>query len=261
MKIKVTILGSGTSTGVPVIGCDCTVCQSDVPENKRLRSSIMITRLDTNEHIVIDTTPDFRAQMLRENVKRLKKVLYTHTHADHIHGFDDLRAFYFHSKEKLECYLKKSDMEDLRKRFSYAFEATGYQGVAPQVELIEIGTKPFKVWDDFEVEPIELEHGNVKSTAFRFGRFAYATDFKTFADADINKWRNKIDTMVCSGLHYRPHYTHSTVPETLELFDLLSVKNGVITHTSHEIDFHKASADLPKGRQFAYDGMSFEVET
>ena len=260
MKVKVTILGSGTSTGVPVIGCDCDVCLSDVPENKRLRTSIMLTRLDTNEHLVIDTTPDFRAQMLRENVKRLKKVLYTHTHADHLHGFDDLRAFYFHSREKLECYLKKSDLEDVKRRFSYAFEATGYQGVAPQVELVEIGTEPFKVWDDFTVEPIELVHGNVKSTAFRFGRFAYATDFKTFTQADIEKWRGKITTMVCSGLHFRTHYTHSIIPETLELLDQLEVENGIITHTSHEVDYHKVNDALPNGRKIAYDGMSFVVE-
>ena len=260
MEIRVTILGSGTSTGVPVIGCNCKVCSSADKKNKRLRASIMITRVDTGEHVVIDTSPDFRQQMLRENVNSLSKVLYTHTHADHTHGFDDLRAFFFHSREKMRCYLKKQDLDDLKSKFSYAFNDTGYIGVTPQVELIEIHEKPFKLWDDFVVEPLFLPHGSVTTTAFKFGRFAYVTDFKRFTERGLSDWTGNLDSIVISGLHFDDHKTHSTIPETIELVRQLEVGKAVITHTSHKIDYVSVSKDLPAGFDLAYDGMSFVVK-
>ncbi|MEZ4741576.1 MAG: MBL fold metallo-hydrolase [Bdellovibrionota bacterium] len=259
-RLKISILGSGTSTGVPTIACDCAVCSSPEAKNKRMRSSILITNLDTNEHLVVDTTPDFRMQMINHKVKRLNHVLYTHTHADHCHGFDDLRAFYFGPKLPIHCWLVKGQIPELKKRFDYAFNSTGYSGVIPTIELHEIPMSgPFNIIG-LPIEAISLEHGHVLTTAFKIGSFAYATDFKRFNDRQIAHWRGTISHMVASGLRFREHPTHSSVDETLALFEKLQVKRGVITHLSHEVDFHRDSSKLPPNAEFAYDGLSFEVE-
>lgn len=255
---KVTILGCGTSTGVPTIGCHCEVCSSTNPKNKRLRSSIMITRLKDNKNLVVDTTPDFRMQMLRENVKSLDAVLYTHTHADHCHGFDDLRAFYFHTHKPTPCYIAKEHLGDLKSRFSYAFETTGYEGHPPQVELFELKSN-FVLWDDFEVEVVRLPHGHVETAGFRFGSFAYITDFKVIPDHVFELWRGKVKTMIASGLRFKNHKTHSLIPETIEVFHRLDVKRGIITHMAHEVEFERDSKMLPSHMELGYDGMSFEI--
>ena len=270
MHLKITVLGSGTSTGVPVIGCSCAVCTSTDPRNQRLRSSIVIqVHQDTpasstpTETIVIDTTPDFRTQMLKYGISRLSKVLYTHTHADHLHGFDDLRAFSFWQDQPVQCYLKEWDLQELKHRFSYAFRDTGYKGAQPKADLIAITETPFELSEDLVVEPLFLPHGHATSTGFRLGTFAYVTDFKSFINgvftAKLLRWRNKITTMIASGVHNRPHPTHSSIPETLMMFDYLNVKRGIITHISHEIDHHQQSTQLPTARELAYDGMTLEV--
>lgn len=261
LKLKVTILGSGTSTGVPTIACCCAVCTSEHPHNKRTRSSIMLTITDKQEHFVIDTTPDFRAQMLRERVMDLRYVFYTHVHADHCHGFDDLRAFYFKSKSPVQCMSTSQHLQELKQRFSYAFMNTGYIGTAPQVDLVPFDSSLSCHVGGLDVEAVELPHGNVTTLAYRFGSFAYATDFKYFPDAAIEKWKGKIHTMVASGLRFRDHPTHSTVDETLQLFKELGVKYGYITHLSHEVDAQTDAKKLPKNVSFAYDGLSFEVTT
>lgn len=259
-KLKITILGCGTSVGVPTIGCDCKVCQSSNSKNKRLRSSILITKIDTGEHCVVDTTPDFRMQMLTAGVKDLHDVLYTHTHADHCHGFDDLRVFYFKEKKAVRCWGSETHLSELKDRFSYAFKDTGYSGIRPQIELKEFRkNEVFKVLG-LEVEPIFLPHGNMRTTAFRVGSFAYATDFKLFTPEAIKMWKGKVKTMIASGLHYKEHYSHSSIPETLDLFNKLEVERGVLTHLSHLVDYTEVSAKLPDHVSLAYDGMSFQVE-
>lgn len=262
MNLEITVLGSGTSTGVPVIGCECKVCQSQNPKNKRLRSSVLIKVKETDENIVIDTTPDFRTQMLRAKVTRLSKVLYTHTHADHLHGFDDLRAFSFWQDKPVTCYLKPWDLRELKTRFSYAFKDTGYRGTRPKAELVAIGESEFELSDGLMVEPIFLPHGKAISTGYRLGSFAYVTDFHSFVDGhftrELLKWKGKLHTMIASGVHYRPHPTHSSIPETLEMFNRLEVSRGIITHLSHEVD-HGMESQLPEGREFAYDGMVIEL--
>ena len=260
-KIQVRVLGSGTSTGVPVVGCDCEVCLSDDPKNKRMRSSILITHGSSLKHVVIDTTPDFRMQMLQAGVKRLSKVLYTHTHADHCHGFDDLRAFSFFQKDPITCYLQPQHRKDLCARFSYAFrENSSYPGVLPTTKLIDLEEKPFMLWPDVEVDPCFVPHGGTTSTGFRLGSFAYLTDFQFFPPEKKSRWRGKIHTMIASGIHYKNHPSHSNIPQTLELFDDLGVERGIITHTSHDVEYHRAMQALPVGREIAYDGMSFSLE-
>lgn len=257
-SLKIRILGSGTSTGVPTIGCFCSVCSSDDPKNNRTRASIMITNNNNNQNIVIDTTPDFRTQMLKAKVSQLENVLYTHTHADHCHGFDDLRAFYFSTKMPVNCYLKNHFHSEFLTRFSYAFNATGYLGTAPKVVLKDIPIEPFEVIG-LDIETVELPHGNTTTTGFKFGSFVYATDFKTFPKNAIDRWKGKVTTMVASGLRFREHQTHSTITETIELFNSLGVKKGYITHLSHEVDYLRDSHSLPKHVSFAYDNQSFLV--
>ena len=260
IPLTITVLGSGTSTGVPTIGCDCEVCTSDHPKNKRTRASILITRNDTGQHIVIDTTPEFRLQMLRAKVTQLSHVLYTHTHADHSHGFDDLRAFYFRTRQPVHCFLPAELIEEFKVRFSYAFRDTGYPGITPQVILEGIPDQTFQILG-LDVEPVRLPHGAMETTGFRFGSFVYCTDFKNFPEEKIRQWKGKIHTMIASGVHFKEHPTHSNVYQTTELFQKLEVEQGYITHLAHQVDYQRDSKDLPEKVAFAYDGLTLSVTT
>ncbi|MCX6116084.1 MAG: MBL fold metallo-hydrolase [Proteobacteria bacterium] len=259
MSLKVTILGSGTSTGVPVLGCQCQICGSNSERNMRLRASIML-EYDHGLRIVIDTGTDFRQQMLRAKVSHLQYVLYTHLHADHIHGFDDLRGFYFNGNQPITCFLDADYANELKTRFHYAFENTGYLGGRPDIRLTEL-PKDFGIFqvENCPIETMQLPHGNVLTNAFRFGSFAYATDFKSFPSDKRAKWRGKIDTMVASGLRWRDHKTHSTIQETIDLFEDLQVRRGIITHLNHEIDYDLDSKKLPGNVELAFDGMQILI--
>lgn len=256
--LKVTVLGSGTSTGVPVIGCDCEVCHSPHSENNRTRASLLLNHDSLN--IVIDTAPEFRLQMLRARVKTLAAVLYTHIHADHCHGFDDLRMFAFRDKDKsIPCYMHTDFIAPFKQRFSYAFDShTQYYGTLPQIDLQPLPDKIFTV-AGLQVETVRLPHGAVMTNAFRIGKFAYATDFKTFAPELIARWKDKIETMVISGVRFRPHKTHSSVQESVAILQALNVRRGFIGHLSHEVDYHRHRDQLPPGISFSYDGLNFAV--
>lgn len=253
---KAIILGSGTSTGVPVIGCDCKVCLSPQLEDKRLRASIALT--DGSNWLVIDTGPDFRLQILRAGIKSMAAILYTHTHADHCHGFDDVRAFGFKNAHPIPCYLHALHKQDFYTRFSYAFEETAYMGSKPQVEIRTIPDGKFKI-GGLIVEPMVLPHGGFEVCGFRFGRFAYVTDFKGFNRQNMAKWRKKVDIMVASGIHFGRHPAHNTIPETCELFRELGVKRGIITHLSHRVSHFADQPKLPAGIEFAFDGMAIDL--
>ena len=261
-SIQVTILGSGTSTGVPVIGCSCPVCMSQDPYNYRTRASIMLST-PMGSHLVIDTGPDFRTQMLRHNVQNLEHVLYTHTHADHCHGFDDLRAFYFHQKKPVHCYLHEEHITDFKTRFAYAFDPRPSLNSRPQVTVTPFRQGVFTVSlpdMTFNVEAWLLPHGQGQSVAFKIGSFVYATDFKTVPEEVRKEWRNRVHTMVASGVRFQSHPTHSSVPETTELMTDLGVRQGLITHLGHEIDYKRDAPKLPCGITLAYDGMKIDAE-
>ena len=253
---KVVVMGSGTSTGVPVIGCDCEVCLSDDPKNKRTRASIAL--FDGENWYVIDTGPDFRQQILTTKITSIEGVLFTHTHADHCHGFDDLRAFSFRSTTPIPCYFLEEHLPEFKERFAYAFQDTGYTGAKPSVDLKKIPHEVFTL-GKLEIEPIRLPHGHFTTCGFRIGSFAYLTDFKGFPKDWVPRWRGKIHTMVASGIHFGQHSAHNNVYETLEVFDQLEVKRGIISHLSHRVAHDIHASRLPENASFAYDGMVVDL--
>lgn len=255
--LTVRVLGSGTSLGVPVIGCNCPVCQSPDPKNQRTRASILLST-DQGLNIVIDTGPDFRSQLIREHIKTVDAVLYTHTHADHCHGLDDLRVFYFRQNKIVPCFIGVDHVEDLKSRFSYVFRTTGYDGTKPQVDLRVLNEDIF-TFEGLEFETIKLPHGHMQTLAFRLGEFAYATDFKYFPEEAVDRWRGKVRTMIASGLRYEEHPTHSSISETTKLFRRLKVEKGFLTHLSHDVEYHEGSKKLPQGMGLAYDGLLIYV--
>ena len=207
--MRVTVLGAGTSTGVPVIGCQCYVCTGSILKNQRTRASIAIKK--NEETILIDTSPEMRLQVLAARISSIRAVFYTHLHADHAHGFDDLRAFSFNSGKPVDIFILPELIPELRERFRYAFEDTGYLGATPLVCLHPIPSQAFDV-GPFNVEPVRLSHGHVETCGFRFEKFAYATDFKKFPTEYIKKWHAKLDVMIASGIHFGQHQTHSVIP-------------------------------------------------
>ena len=210
--------------------------------------------------MVIDTGPEFRLQALRAGISSLQHVIYTHLHADHSHGFDDLRGLYFNSQKKIQCWLHPDQMRELKLRFHYAFEDTGYLGGRPDIELIPLPSPSgFFNLAGMDVETFLVPHGNAQTNVFRFGNFAYATDFKTLSDEVIRAWRGKIHTMVASGLRWREHKTHSTIEETIEIFKTLDVERGIITHMNHEIDYDIDSLKLPSGVELAFDNLEITI--
>ncbi len=256
--LTITILGCGTSTGVPVIGCLCPVCTSENEKNKRNRSSLLITTTH-GDHIVIDTGPEFRLQMVRERICDLRGVIYTHTHADHSRGFDDLRAFNFKKSKTIPCYVPVEHMQELKESFSYAFRESDYLGSKLLVDLKPITDKPFSI-ADLEIDSIILPHGHTTVRAYRIGQFVYATDFKEFPLDVIKKWKGTIDIMIASGVHFTELPTHSSVQDTVKLFEVLGVRRGIITHLSHCVDYVKNASLLPSNYEFAYDGMKLQID-
>lgn len=259
-SMKLTILGTGTSQGVPVIGCRCEVCQSKDERDKRLRTSAMVEVGD--KRIVIDAGPDFRQQMLRTNARRIDAILLTHEHKDHTGGLDDVRAFNFvdyPTIRPVDIYATARTITTIRKDFDYAFVTNKYRGV-PEMRLHEIdNTQAFRV-GDVEIVPIRGKHSDrFDITGFRIGNMAYMTDFKHLVDGEIEKLRG-VELMIINALRFTPHDSHFCVAEAVEIVREIKPRKAYLTHMSHEIGLHASSAErLPDGVELAWDGMEIEI--
>lgn len=253
--MKVTFLGTGTSQGIPVIGCACAVCCSKNPKDKRLRVSILIETED--QTLVVDVGPDFRQQMLREQVQKLDAVLLTHEHRDHIAGLDDVRAFNFKYEMDMPVYCSLQVQEQLKKAYAYIFEAT-YPGV-PRVVLHTISKEnAFEIGSTI-ITPIELMHGALPILGFRVGNFAYLTDTKTIGNEELKKLEG-LDILVLNALHHFPHHSHLNLEEALAMVERIGAKQAYFTHMSHLMGTHtETSASLPPHIQLAYDGLQIDI--
>ena len=252
--MKVIILGTGTSQGVPVIGCKCETCTSTNTKDKRLRSSILVQSKTTT--LVVDTTPDFRIQMLRENVKKLDAVIYTHPHKDHIAGLDDIKAYNFFQKKPMDIYANELTQNALKKEFSYIFADKKYPGV-PSVIVHTITEETFLV-GDIPVTPILVYHLHMPVLGFRFGKFTYITDANRVDDAEKDKIRGS-DTLVINALRKTEHISHFSLQEAVSLIRELNIPNGYITHISHQLGTHKEiNNELPENIKLTWDGLKLQ---
>lgn len=252
--MKVTVLGTGTSQGVPVIACTCDVCHSDNPKDNRLRSSVLIEK--NGKTIVIDTGPDFRAQFLRENITNLHAVLLTHLHKDHVAGLDDIRAFNYKYKKAMEVFADRRTLDHLVLEFPYIFREDKYPGV-PEVETFEISEQPF-IAAGIEIIPVLAYHYMLPVFGFRIDNFAYLTDVKTLPEPSIEKLMG-LDILILNALRKQPHISHLNLEEALQLVQLLRPKKCYFTHISHLLGKHDIiQSELPEGVFLAYDGLKLE---
>lgn len=250
--MKVTFLGTGTSQGVPVIACGCRVCTSTDQHDKRLRSSILISDTPAG-NIVIDTTPDFRYQMLRADVKHLEAVVVTHSHKDHIAGMDDIRAFNYFQQRAIDIHASAATQEGIVREFAYAFAAHKYPGI-PELNLRTIGTQPFDV-NGMIFTPINVMHHLMSVLGFRFGDFTYITDANFIAPEEKEKIKGS-QVLVLNALRKEKHISHFTLSEAIELAQELEVPQVYLTHLSHQMGLHsEVSRELPPGISLAYDGL------
>ncbi|MDZ4071633.1 MAG: MBL fold metallo-hydrolase [Sediminibacterium sp.] len=248
-------MGTGTSSGVPMIGCDCEVCTSTDPNDNRLRSSVLIQSPQTS--LVVDTTPDFRYQMLRINNRRLDAVVYTHPHKDHLAGLDDIRAYNYFTKKPMDIYANTLTEEALRRDYYYAFSDTRYPGV-PELNLITIDEHPFFV-GDIPVLPIEVWHYKMPVFGFRFGDFTYITDANRIEASEKEKIRGS-KILVLNALRKENHLSHFTLDEAVALAQELAVPQVYFTHISHQLGLHQQiNKELPSHIQLAYDGLQVHV--
>jgi phosphoribosyl 1,2-cyclic phosphate phosphodiesterase len=255
--MKFTLLGTGTSTGVPSIGCECETCTSDDPRDKRLRVSVLVEH--AGRSVLIDTSSDFRQQALRQNIKHLDAVLITHCHADHIFGLDDIRPLNFRHGA-LGVYANERAWVDIRRIFKYIFEPTHIGGGLPQVlaHTVEHGAR-FCLAPGFDVTPVEIIHGRLPVMAYRFNDFAYATDLSEIPSGSLELLRD-LDVLVLDCLRVRPHPTHLALEGSLAYVRELRPRRTYLTHIAHDIKHARDSALLPDGVEWAYDGLVISDE-
>lgn len=251
-KITLTFLGTGTSTGVPMVASTHPVRKSTDSKDKRLRSSILVSWNNCN--YVVDCGPDFRQQMLKEEVNSINGIIYTHEHADHIAGLDDIRGFYF-KQGKIPIYTSERVLKVLQKRFDYIFATENRYPSAPEVEVNLISHKENFTLNNLEIVPIQVMHGNLPILGYRFGNIAYLTDIKSVSIEEKDKLKN-LDVLIVTGLRYEPHATHFNIKEALSFVKEINPKKTYLTHISELLGFHKdVEKCLPENVFLAYDGL------
>jgi phosphoribosyl 1,2-cyclic phosphate phosphodiesterase len=253
--MRITFLGTGTSQGIPMIANNHPVCLSSNQKDKRLRSSIMVSWGDSN--YIVDCGPDFRSQMLRENVKSISGVLFTHEHSDHTAGFDDVRPFSYQMGE-VPIYLDKRTLLSMKQRFEYVFKTENRYPGAPKVGVNVIDGLPFDL-DGVEVMPIEVLHGALPVTCYRFNDFAYLTDIKTISEIEKQKLKG-VKTLVVSALRIEEHPTHFNLQEALDFVQEINPEKAYFSHISHRLGFHdEVEKQLPENVFLAYDGLKIDL--
>ncbi len=254
--IKVTFLGTGTSQGIPVIACNCLVCKSQNPKDNRTRTSIMISVGDKN--IVVDTGPDFRLQMLRENVQNLEAVLFTHEHKDHISGLDDIRAFNYVSQSPMNIFTTDAVFAALQREFHYVFDGTNYPGI-PQVNVNFFKDEPFDLLGE-KIIPVEVMHYKLPVTAFRIRNFTYITDANFIDEKNLEKIYGT-EILVINALRRETHISHFTLDEALQLIEKIKPKKAYLIHMSHLLGLHdEVNLELPAHVELAWDGLQIEIQ-
>lgn len=253
--MRIRVLGTGTSQGIPVVACSCPVCKSEDAADKRLRTSVMVET--SHNTFVIDAGPDFRQQMLREKVNRVEALLITHNHKDHTGGLDDVRAFNWILKKPMEVFARQSVLDVLQKDFDYAFEEEKYPGV-PQINLHPITNHPFGYNND-TIIPIDAMHATMPVFGFRIGDFSYLTDANQIAPEELEKMRGS-KVIIINALRKEKHHSHFHLQEAVELLQYLKPQRGYLTHISHQMGFHhEVNKELPEGIELASDGLFLEI--
>lgn len=253
------LLGTGTSVGVPTLGCGCEVCTSAHPRNQRTRCAAILGLPEGN--LLIDTPPDLRFQLLREGIGVVHSVLFTHAHADHIFGLDDLRLFPFYLGHPVPLYAELEVERLIRQAFSYAFDErpVTHQGAIPQLTFHSIDETPFRALG-IDITPVRLEHGpRFQVLGFRIGDLAYCTDASAVPEASMEKLRG-LDVLVLAALRERPHPTHLSLAQAITIAEELKPRRTIFTHVSHNLDYEQTNARLPQGMELAYDGMSIRLQ-
>jgi phosphoribosyl 1,2-cyclic phosphate phosphodiesterase len=259
-SLRFTILGSGTSTGVPVIGCQCATCLSSDQRDKRLRTSVMAE--SNGKRFIIDASNDFRMQMLSHDVRAIDAMLFTHHHYDHISGFDDIRALNYVTRKPMECYATEATFQQLKKFFSYAFPEKDSNkksegGGIPQTVLHTITPAAPFIIDGISITPIPLKHGSLEVMGFRIGNIAYCTDCNAIPDASWELFRG-VEYLVIDALRYEKHTTHFNVEEATAAAERIGARMTYFTHIAHEIKHEEAESHLPQNIRIAYDGLVIE---
>ena len=253
--MKITVLGSGSSAGTPVIGCQCRVCHSENIKNKRTRCSSMITT-DDGLNILIDTSPDFKYQAMRESIQKVDAVLFTHHHADHCHGIDDLRAFCQKYKMPIPIYANEVTMAELKLKFNYAIREESRFWETPVLQD-HIAQSPIIIGDN-EIIPLPVIHGKMEILGYRLGNFAYITDVSEIPDSTISLLKG-VDLLLLDCLRFEPHFSHFGFKQSIEISQKINPKRTFFIHMTHDIEYDAVSSDLPDNVYLAYDGLQLNL--